>query len=299
MATWTKSAIREKIRTIIGRDSIDEYSNSDLDTRINRYYQLVLPADLKLQKNHVFYEFFTTPNQAWYSFDDDTYTNIEPPCFINQHLLEYYQDPFLFRYASEPTINASTELRPWTGDGTTSVFSTTINYKITPKSFVATDNLETFIDTTETYTTSDVTITGSLGGSATINYSTGAISVSFATAPVSGQTIYVTLIQFVPSRPQSVLFYENRFTFSPTPDTVYRFKCKAFKVPDELSTADSRPALDEWGPLIAYGVSREIHADNGEMDAYAEVTALYREQLDYSMRRTNEQISQMTVKPNF
>lgn len=299
MATWTLSALRSKIRTIIGRDSIDEYPNSDLDTRINRFYQLILPAELKLQKNHVFYEFFTTPNQAWYEFDDESYTNIEPPCYINQYVLSYYQEPYLFENSSEPNLNANTELRPWTGDGTTTVFTTTVSNKIKPGTFISTDNTETFIDTTETYTTSDVSITGSLGGSATINYSTGAISVSFATAPASGQTIYASMIQFVPSRPQSVLFYENRFEFYPIPDTTYRFKCKAYKVPTALSSADSRPLLDEWGPMIAYGVAREIHADNGEMDAYMEVTALYKEQLDYCMRRTHDQISQMIVKPRF
>jgi len=75
-----------------------------------------------------------------------------------------------------------------TGDGTTKTFSETLDFKAggsrrTCFGITATDGTETF---TDNY---DGTLTGSLGGSGTINYTTGAISLTFNTAPANLQAI--------------------------------------------------------------------------------------------------------------
>jgi len=77
-----------------------------------------------------------------------------------------------------------------TGDGTATDFSGTLSYTpIVPGSVTVTDGNETFTDN------GDGTLTGSAGGSGTINYYTGAISVSFASAPSSGADISVSYTQ--------------------------------------------------------------------------------------------------------
>jgi len=71
-----------------------------------------------------------------------------------------------------------------TGDGYTTTFTATLSNKpIKPGTVKVTDGVETFTDN------GDGTLTGSSGGSGTINYVTGEISVTFASAPASGSTI--------------------------------------------------------------------------------------------------------------
>jgi len=73
-----------------------------------------------------------------------------------------------------------------TGDGLATSFSATLaNTPVKPGSVTVTDGTETFTDN------GDGTLTGSAGGSGTINYVTGAISVTFAAAPASGASITV------------------------------------------------------------------------------------------------------------
>jgi hypothetical protein len=154
-----------------------------------------------------------------------------------------------------------------------------------------------------------VVLTGSLGGSGTLNYATGAVSVSFNTAPVSGQNVYFSYIQFQAGRPTAVLLYNNQFTFFPVPDTAYRFKVKAYSnnlvltntgtTQSFFENATDRPLLDEWGPTIAYGTAKEIHADYGEYPAYQQVNALYKEQVAYSLRRTEQNLLNTRAQPHF
>lgn len=299
--TWTLADIRLKIRQVTGRLSPQEITNTELDNRINRYYQLTFPAEVKLERQHTFFEFLTTVNQATYDFEAVTapieFTNVEPPATLDNLSLIYYQDPGRF---NEENPYQVTRLTPWTGDGVTTTFNTTVGvFPILPDTLVITDNTEVFEDTNETWTEADVVITGSLGGAATINYSTGVISVVFNTAPANGQLIYLSYILFQAGRPTAVLFYNNQFKFFVPPNTAYRFRMKGYLVVSALVNATDTPVLEQWGPAIAYGAARDIHADFGEMDAYKEVTALYNEQIDYVMTRTDQNLLNVRAAPFF
>lgn len=297
MATWTLADIRFKARQLTGRLSPQEMTNNELDKRINQYYQLVLPAELKLERVHTFYEFLTTVNQPTYTFDNINFTNVEPPATMNNLSMLYYQDPDRF---NQENPYQYVQLTPWTGDGTTTTFSTTVtSFPILPDSLILTDNVEVFEDTNTTWTTSNIVLTGSAGGNATINYSTGSISVTFNTAPLNGQTIYLTYILFQPGRPTAVLFYDNEFTFFPPPDTAYRFKMKGYKIFTALSDATDTPLLSEWGPLIAYGTAKQIFADFGELDSKREIEPDYQEQVDYVITRTEQNLLNMRATPSF
>jgi hypothetical protein len=306
MAQWDLSEIRQKVRQVTGRFSPQEITNEQLDEYINKYFQYTFPAELKLERFHTYYEFLTVANQQSYTLPTG-YVNFEPPATVDRLSVLWYQEPSSF-YDNNPENIGRQNIG--TGDGTTIAFNGTAgNFPLLPGQTVVTDGNEVFQDTSTAYTTANVALTGSLGGSGTLNMSTGVVNVTFNTAPISGASVEYSYIQFQAGRPEAVLLYNNQFTFFPVPDTSYRFRTKAYAntlVTTALGAnavqfvnATDRPLLDQWGPCIAYGTSRDIHADKGEMDAYGEVTALYKEQLAYVLKRTNQNLLNTRAQPFF
>ncbi len=288
---WTLADIRRMLRQVSGRLSSNTLTNSAADTYINNYYRYEFPAEVKLERQLTFYEFNTVPLQIDYAFDTVNYTNIEPPVYVDLQPMLYYQDPVVY-YSQNP--EQITRATPWTGDGVTTAFNTTVTVPyIVPESVIITDNVETFTDN------GSGVLTGSLGGNGTVVYTTGQINVNFFAAPASGDNIYLSYEQMQPGKPTAVLFYDDTFRFYTIPDTVYRIKVKAFKVPDALVNGTDTPPLQEWGPCIAYGACRRLLLDYGELDQYNALTPLYKEQVSYILARTVNNLSNMRAQPNF
>ena len=297
MAEWTLSLIRQKVRQVTGRFTPSEITNEELDQKINQYYQLTFPAEVKLDKKLVYYEFLTTANQAYYDQPETTYTNFAPPATCNNLSMLWYQNQAVFFEDNPLQYNFLTQ---WTGDGTTFTFSTTVTgFPIFPGTTTITDNVETFQDSNSNWTTANVLVTGSLGGSMTLNYLAGTVSVTFNTAPIDGQNIFLNYVVFAANRPQAILEYNNQFQLYPVPDQSYIIKMPAYSVVSALVNATDTPDLNEWGPCIAYGTSREILADFGELDGYAEISQLYKEQVAYVLKRTNQNLLNIRALPQF
>ena len=94
-------------------------------------------------------------------------------------------------YIDKRTYTTVTAENIGTGDGATKTFAETLDFKAagatrTCFGITATDGTETF---TDNY---NGVLTGDLGGTGTINYTTGAISVTFNTAPANSQAITAT-----------------------------------------------------------------------------------------------------------
>ena len=159
--------------------------------------------------------------------------------------------------------------------------------------------METFVDLNQDWTIANVTVTGDQGGAATINYDAGTIAVTFNTAPLDGQIINLNYVVFAANRPQAILSYNNQFQLFPVPDQAYIIKMKAYSVVSELVDATDTPDLNEWGPCIAYGTARGIFADYGELDRYAEITSLYKEQVNYILTRTCQNLLNVRAQPRF
>lgn len=306
MATWTLADIRLKVRRLAGRLSAQELPDTLLDQYINRYTQYTFPAEVKLDRNQAWYEFVTQANEFLYDAPSK-YTNFIPPMTVNNFEILWYQEPSIFYDQNPISLQQNTFD---SGDGVTTAFNTTVQFPpLWPGTVVITDNVETFVDTNQVYANSPVAITGSLGGTATVDYEAGTISVTFASAPASGAPIIATYAQFIAGRPTAVLWYQNQFRFWTMPDTSYRVRVQTYTldlvvaqdgtVQETFIAATDRPRLDEWGPAIAFGASRDIVAEYGEMDAYSDLTALYKEQLGYIMRRTSQNLLNIRSIPYF
>jgi hypothetical protein len=287
---WQLSDIRKKVRELTGRLSANNLSNNVLDFNINNYYQYTFPAETKLEREHTFYEFNTVANQQQYTFPNTTYTNVEPTLWLDEMPLLWYQEPNSFFQQNPQQIYRTT---PWSGDGTTLAFNTTIQTPpILPGSVIVTDN-------TATATDNSSGVLNGTGIAGTVNYTTGAISVTFTSAPADGQNIYLSLIVYTANRPNSVMLYNNVFWFTPIPDTVYRCRIKAYRIESPMTESTDTPRLEEWGEAIAYGSARQICASFGEIDRYRELTALYKEQVTYIERRTHQNLLNIRAKPMF
>ena len=301
MAEWTLAEIRQKTRQVSGRLSVASLSNTQVDEYINKYFQFEFPAEVKLNRNYTLHTFNTTANTRDYVFPPD-YTNFVPEATIDRHGLNFYQDTDKF-YAENPE-NVQ-RISQWTGDGVTVAFSNTFtsNVPIRAGSVIVDDTVEVFSDD------GAGVLTGSAGGTGTVNYVTGAIAVTFAVAPINGQTIQASFIQFRAGQPTSVLMFNNLFSFYPTPDRAYRFQIKAWSllyvqpligaVKQVFTLADDKPLQEEWGPAIAYGAARRIASDFGEMDRYGELSALYKEQINYILTRTHIDLESSRALPMF
>lgn len=297
MAKWTLGDIREKVRHITGRFSPDEISNNELDKFINDYYQLTFPQEVRLESKQTFYEFLTQPNQSYYEQPLELYSSFSPKATCNNFPLIWYQDPNIFYQESRFQYIFT---KPWVGNGTTTTFSVqTQGFPIMPATLTISSLNETFEDTNINWTTDNITLIGSQKGAATVNYATGYISVTFYNAPINLEPIHVNYVLFSPRRPLSILCFNNKFQLFPVPDQVYKIRMQASQIVKPLVLSSDTPELNEWGLCIAYGASREIFSSFGEMEAYAEISALYQEQVTYILKRTLMQLMNERSYPLF
>lgn len=303
---WNLSRIREKVRMVSGRLSTAEMDNDEIDQYINEYFQYTFPSQVKLERNKVVYELFTEQNKQEYEAPEG-FLGFEPPASIDKQEIYWYQSWSLFEHENPQNVQRFTV---GTGDGTTTDFTSATNIiPILPGSMYISDSVESFQDLNTVYTTDDVTISGSLGGSATINYLSGSLEVSFNTAPADAQNITASFINYVSGRPSSVLWNQNKFKFYPVPDNSYRFRVQSYSLSSVLKSdgttaisftdGSDQPLISQWGPCIAYGAAKSILADNGDMETFGQVSMLHTEQLALVLRRTHENLMNQRAGPNF
>ncbi len=229
--SWTLDKIRAKIRNITGSPSTEQISNDTIDEYINYYYVYTMPFELKEQITNQFLTFRTTPGQNVYEFPGGYFTD-QPGAYADGFPLIFYQDPDIFyqdwpqQYAVDniatgdgtssnfsgglqnpPIIIGSLFIASddptgfqqvvsdqgniitqdiSSGNGGTSYSGTLTVFPIEPGSLSVTDGVEVFSDNAAGL------LTGSAGGTGTINYSTGVWSITFAAVVGSGVAIVGT-----------------------------------------------------------------------------------------------------------
>ncbi len=95
----------------------------------------------------------------------------------------------------------------------------------------------------------------------TLNYVTGAFTVTFPAATVAGEPIVVTNIAYQPGKPLAILYYDNEFTIRPVPDRTYMIQLDVDLTPVELIASNQEPKLRQWWEYIAYLAARKILED--------------------------------------
>lgn len=285
---WTLATIRQKVRNVTGTPSTDQLTDAQINTYINNYFVFTMPLELKVQIENNFLDFKTNPGTDVYAFPGGFFTDM-PGAYADGFPLIFYQDPDVF-YQDWPQQYAVNVLA--TGDGVTTAFSGGLqNPPIIIGTLFITDGTQVLQDDGSGAFTGD--------GTGTINYTTGAYSVAFNSAPASDATIYAKYQGYSGNRPQGVLFYQNQFTFRPVPDQVYQIRMEGYVQPDSLSLDADTPLQEEWGPLIAYGAALEIFSDRGDTENYDRYYVIFKRYENVALGRTIQQLTVEQSVPRF
>lgn len=285
-------------------------------------YQDEYPTDIA--------SFGTNPlaqNNPLYDFQNK-YLTVHPPAFIAGYQSLWTQDRQQF-FGIYPKVNFIQQTAN-TGDGVTTTFTGVINTQqsITPSNFQQNiallqrqvlfssldSNLEglALVDVpvidpgtgntsvignlydpnSAAYQAALVTPpTVPLAGVNVINYATGAYTITFASAPGAQARINSQTVPQILSLPQSILYYQNKFTVRPVPDQPYRVNFEVFQAPTRLLETDSEPALKEYWQFIAYMTAKKIFEDRMDMESVQMIMPEFRMQMNLCNRRTLVQLS--------
>jgi hypothetical protein len=292
---WTLAEIISKVRATTSRPDTTMMTDATITDYINRYYQYVLPKELKIFWGYTYYSFVCQPNVDQYPAPTGFQT-LNPSVWADGFPIEWYLSPDTF-YSDYPQQLNKTNVA--TGDGITNSFTFQISaFPIISGSLYVTDG-----------TSTNTAIDNGTGGfvapaSGSINYLTGSVTVNFSGIPDSGANIMQASQTYMPNRPQAILFYKsqalldslvttrdnvNMFVLRPVPDVSYQIKMEAIQIPSALVNSTDVPFRTDLGPLIAYGASLEIFSDFNQLDQYDDTMNQYNRYKDISMQDTYEE----------
>lgn len=291
-ATNTLQGIKNTVRRITSSPDTSQLSESDLEEYINSFYVQELPASVKTDQLRTVLEIFTAPDQDVYAVDVNTYQEIQNPVLINGRTGRIFKDraSFFAEWSKQSTVQT-----PATGDGTTGPYAFTLgNVPILKNSVVigsvSTGGTAIQVEDNGAGVLVNVADGASLGS---IDYTTGAVSITFAAAVASGQNINVWSTFYTAGYPIDVLYWNNEITVRPVPDDVYRIELNAILTPTAFAANNSQPIVDQWWQMIALGTSIKIMRDRQDMDGVANIMPLFEEQRSLLLdRQANEEIGQ-------
>lgn len=366
MTTWDLNRLRYTIRKITGRYDISQLPDtsngeisisnpSGIDDYINDYYLYDMPEDLRSLRLRDFYTFTTIPNCGTYAIPQNV-IQIYDPVYVDNYQFAFYQDPNIF-YSIWPELNFIDQAVSTTVASQTAYTFTVTQTPVQQGTVVIGIQPNTSGNTfsaQETFTDQDDpipldipqqqifngvgTLTGNQGGTGTINYLTGAVTLNYAAAPAAGLNINAHYHPYVASRPRDIMVWQQQIFVRPIPNDVYSVKMMAYVLPTTVmsaaTNATERPSLrvdpattptssptpttvtiqgfsgatslatdlpqfNEFWQLIAYGASLKIFAEDGDHDEYARYTPYYDKALLLVQRKTLKQLAQNRIHTRY
>lgn len=303
-------AVETKIRKLVGSPSPSQLTDQVIDDYINTFYLFDVPEHLQTLTLRTTYEFYTTPFVDAYAFPREQFRTIAAPlyiagqqCFYSQNREQFYMvfpqneffenlstgsgiaGPYSFTLTNTPVLrgytyptNVETVNPPVGGPGGTANLQSRVlisAVSATGAAIIAKDNgLGGFVDQAN----------NPLVG--TINYQTGAVTITFGAVVPGGNAISAQYISTNPARPTGALFYGDMFFLRPIPDNVYHVQVDAYMFPSQLLADNTNPELREWWQYLAYGAALKILTDRLDMDGVQRVMPFFQEQQKLVLRRT-------------
>jgi len=292
--------IENKVRRVTGLTSTNRLTAVELTNYIHSFVVYDLPLIARLFYGNQTYSFQLTPEVGTYSIDTikNSYSNFEPPVYIDNMPISYFQDLRSFEavfagYKFSATFATATAVigaGPYAGtysytpiERGTCVIS---GVSVAGANLLAKDNSTGgFIDEN-----------GTVIAGAAIDYDTGIITgITFTAAPVAGTIIYISARRFVKGAPIAVLYFNNEFRFFPFPDRAYTFQINAYPNFAAYVSNAEFPELKQWADTIAFGTAMKIFQDMLDMESYQKTALFFDAAKRLALRRTMQQLSTQRV----
>lgn len=285
MSDTSLVAIRNMVRNITQSPQEAQLTTAQLDQYINTFVLYDFPVNVKLAGLRTTFTFYTQPNVGTYSTNTtvptdplynfkNRYTAVHEPVYIAGVRASYTQnkDIFLGAYPFTNFIQ-NTQLL---GNGTTGTFTGQLTSVPMLQNHVVFSINNTngvamaLIDQPQAnsnslgnlYVPNDfTTIFG------TINYLTGAFTMSWPSNTQMGAQLTAETIPYVTGIPTMMLYYDSKFTLYPVPDKLYVVKMEADILPTELLSMSQSPDFLGWWEYIALGACIKVFRDRMEMDS--------------------------------
>lgn len=295
MAQSSLDAIRIKVRRITRSPSEQQLTTDQIDEYVNTFIQYDFPEHLRLFNlrdtvtiyTQPYIESLTTvnapPDSPLFNFKN-RYLTVHNPVYVNgyQVRLSLSRNEF---YSYWPQNRSGQQIG--LGDGVTFTYTGVLNAVPVLRNNVA------FVSITNANVgirVSDDGLGGFVGdvgvGPNTIDYVTGAYSITFSAAPGVGEPVNAETFPYQPARPVVMLFFHDTFTFRPVPDQVYPVQMEVYYRPTELIASNQSPELEEWWQYIAYGAGLKVLQDRSDYDSVQQIMPEFKMQERLILRRT-------------
>lgn len=292
MAISTLNAIIKKVRRLTRSPSEQQISSYDITEYVNTFIQYDFPQELRLFSFRKTLTFYTEPNIDVYesnSITDDPlenfnnkYTGVYTPAYIAGYKAFFSQSEEEF-YNLYPLINFYQLIG--TGTGVNTVNGTLTDVPVLRNSVVFGTTEVISGDTMKVYDDGDGNLIGDVAGPGTIDYITGVFTIEFTGSVEVGANIDSFYVPYAASRPDSILYFDNKFKVRPVPDKVYPIQIEVDLRPTELEAGDE-PELEQWWQYIAYGAAKKVFEDRSDMESIQELMPEFEHQRLLVLRRT-------------
>jgi len=341
MSIATLNDIINKARRMTGTGNSVQLTNSQIIDYINSFYLYDLPAQFRSLKLKDKYTFNTIRGIDTYPFDSEHYTTVEMPCYCAKREIKLFQDPWSFygvnfNWQQQQNITQGSGI---TGPYTGILSSTPVIRSVWNNPMVKTPTAPTtayypnpptlttgFTDSAVPSRVQNILITansalgttqnatddgnGNIIGDATgtINYDTGAISITFTNVVPAGENIQVQYNPATLSIPLSIMYFQNQFTLRPIPDKGYTIELVAYRQPSQALLGSTDPdapvltgtaELNEWWELLAVGAAKKIFEDRWDSDGVALMDKTLFERYAVVEARTYAQIGSQRINTIF
>jgi hypothetical protein len=292
----TLDNIRTKVRRITRSPSAAQITDANIDSYVNNFVLYDFPEHLRLIALKTTFTFFTEPyidtyetntidpTSPFYNFRNE-YISVHPPMYIAGYSIFFSQSQEQY-YNSYPRLNVIQKIG--TGTGAPFNFIGVLRDKPVLRNKVLFSSIDAYNHATILADdgAGNLRVPNTVINSGIIDYVTGQYNFVFPVNPAVGQDVNAQTVPYVASRPYAVLFYDEKFTFSPTPDQAYRIEVGVFKRPTLLLADTDMPYITDFWQYIAYGACKKIFEDRMDMESINAIMPEFKQQERLVLRKT-------------
>lgn len=342
MAIATLDAIIGKVRRLTSSLNSTQLTDDQIIDYLNSFYLYDFPAEFRALDLKDTYTFNTIAGIDTYPFDIDHWINVQEPCYVAKRNVSLFQDKYAFYQYNFNTTSPWQQIQQIAqGNGTSGPYTNTLQNtpilrSIMNKPMVTTNTaptgtfpagyppsfgqanigrIQNFLITANISNGSTLNATddgaGNLIGdvtAGTINYDTGAITVTFNQNVPSGNDVNVWYNPVVLNTPLAIYYGQNQLVLRPVPDKGYIVELTAYRLPSQalLGTLNTsapdmtgRPEEKEWWECLAVGTAKKVYEDRLDMDGVAMMDKMLQERYQVCYSRTYANLGKRRIATIF